>query len=287
MWLKLKPLQCFHWMWLRSKKKAANFEPHLCIILGSNSFFLCVSQIHELQVHAHSDFGANLCCHLWPFQPLARRFGKCSLHCHIIFLPEAPCQARVAEVAVQDSVQPAVQLGDLTEKCHSFICIVLCQSSVQLGHGKAPCFEVGIISWADRQIFCIIFQNLFCQDIHLQPSFDLSVARVCSIHESLPQFKHGFCQCCYLCSSAFHFWPSFFSFKDGKLGHSPVPVQDLLLLVHFQELLPAKLQIVQWASLQDSVAQKPKATSQKHHVGSQVFAVHKIICCCTSCEAWQ
>ena len=160
---------------------------------STTSAFLVFSQVAEVHAHWHSDFGDNFRCHLRSSQPLARGFCKCPLHCHVILLPEAPGQPGVANVSVQNGVQPAVYLRNATEQSCLFPCIVFLQGEVQLRHGKAPLLEVWVILIAYCQIFCIIFQKLLGQNIHFEPGLDLPVCRVCWVHEILPELQHGLC----------------------------------------------------------------------------------------------
>ena len=43
-----------------------------------------------------------------PRKPLQEDFASVLLYCHVILLSEAPSQLRVAEVAAQNTVQPAM-----------------------------------------------------------------------------------------------------------------------------------------------------------------------------------
>ena len=134
-----------------------------CFLIPSHpphQLSLFFSQVAEVHAHCHSDFGDNFRCHLRSSQPLARGFCKCPLHCHVILLPEAPGQPGVANVAVQNGVQPAVYLRNATEQSCLFSCIVFLQGEVQLRHGKVPLLEVWVSLIAYCQIFCIIFQKL-------------------------------------------------------------------------------------------------------------------------------
>ena len=117
MWL--KKLICYLGKWLRHLRPyqlgiRLQLESKVAppLFLDSSSyhidFFLHFSHIAEVDVHCHPDFGDNFCCHLWPSQAFARGFCKCPLDCHVILLSEAPTQPRVAEVAAQNTVQPAM-----------------------------------------------------------------------------------------------------------------------------------------------------------------------------------